>query len=57
MRKDELIRSGLCLNVDFSWSYYSAYYDNDGYTAVTPKRVVFEFCDGATATFYQLKWA
>lgn len=55
--KDDLVRSGLYLNVDFSWSYHAAHYDNFGHEAVIPKRVVFSFKDAATATFYQLKWA
>ena len=56
-RKDELVKSGLYLNVDFSWAYYAPQYDNDGYHEVIPRRVVFCFRDAATATFFQLKWA
>ncbi len=55
--KDELVANGLYLDVDFSWSYYAATYDNDGFSAVTPRSIVFAFKDPALATFYQLKWA
>lgn len=56
MRKDELIQNGLFLNVDFCWHYHTPYYDNFGHEPVIPRRVIFEFRDAATATFYQLKW-
>lgn len=55
--KNQLIADGLVHHQDFEWAYHAAHYDNDGYTAVTPRQVVFEFTDPATATFYQLKWA
>lgn len=55
--KDQLIQNGLYLDVDFAWSYHAPHYDNFGHEPVVPKRVVFEFKDASTATFYQLKWA
>lgn len=54
--KNQLIKDGLVHHTDFEWAYHAATYDNDGYTAFTPKRVVFEFVNPATATFYKLKW-
>ena len=57
MYKDELLRAGLHLNVDFVWSYHPSLYDNFVHDPVVPKHVMFEFQDAATATFYQLKWA
>jgi len=54
--KNELVASGLHLNVDFCWHYHTPYYDNFGHEAVIPKRVIFEFRDAAMATFYKLKW-
>ncbi len=55
--KNQLIADGLVHHRDFEWAYHAAQYDNDGFSAVTPKMVIFEFRDGAIATFYQLKWA
>ena len=54
--KNQLTASGLVIDQDFTWRYTQARYDNDGYSAVTPKQVTFEFRDPAMATFYQLKW-
>lgn len=54
--KNQLIRDGLVLDQDFCWSYYQARYDNFSGSAVTPRHARFDFVDGATATFYQLKW-
>ena len=54
--KNQLLAAGLVIDQDFTWRYAQAQYDNDGYSAVTPKQVVFEFHDPALATFYQLKW-
>ncbi len=54
--KNQLIADGLLHHTDFEWAYYAATYDNDGFSAVTPRMVIFEFSDPATATFYQLKW-
>ena len=54
--KDQLIAGGLIMHHDFTWEYHTAHYDNDGYSAVTPRRVIFRFRDPAMATFYQLKW-
>jgi hypothetical protein len=55
--KNQLVADGLKHHTDFEWAYHSATYDNDGYSAVTPKSVTFDFQDAATATFYKLKWS
>lgn len=55
--KNQLVADGLMHHRDFEWSYHAASYDNDGFSAVSPRMVIFEFQDAATATFYQLKWA
>jgi hypothetical protein len=55
--KDQLLADGLVINRDFVWEYRQATYDNDGFTAVTPKQATFSFFKPAMATFYQLKWA
>jgi len=55
--KNQLLSAGLVMNDDFTWKYTQAQYNNDGYIAVAPKQVVFEFRDPALATFYQLKWS
>ncbi len=54
--KNQLLTAGLAMNDDFTWKYTQAQYNNDGYTAVSPKQVVFEFRDPSLATFYKLKW-
>jgi len=55
--KDQLLAAGLKINQDFSWEYRQATYDNDGFSAVTPKLVRFNFTEAPVATFYKLKWA
>jgi len=55
--KDQLLASGLIINRDFTWEYRQATYNNDGYTAVDPKQVIFSFFEPSLATFYQLKWS
>jgi hypothetical protein len=54
--KNRLLADGLALGRDFEWRYSPATYDNDGFTAVTPRQAVYEFADPALATFYKLKW-
>lgn len=54
--KNQLLQSGLQLDQDFTWAYHQATYDNDGYTAVNPRQVTFDFAKAPMATFYQLKW-
>jgi len=54
--KDQLTAAGLIINQDFTWEYYQARYDNDGFSPVTPKQAIFSFREPALATFYQLKW-
>ena len=55
--KNQLLTDGLTIHQDFEWEYYQATYDNDGYTFVNPKQVIFKFSEASLATFYQLKWA
>lgn len=55
--KNQLITDGLVQHKDFEWSYHAPKYDNDGFSAVAPRMVIFEFRDAVLATFYQLKWA
>lgn len=54
--KNQLVAAGLEQGKDFVWAYLQATYNNDGYDAVTPRRVTFEFVEAKLATFYQLKW-
>ena len=55
--KNLLINDGLVHHYDFEWEYHAPMYDNDGYSAVTPRRVSFHFRDEALATWYKLKWS
>lgn len=55
--RDQVVDAGLAQDRDFVWEYRQASYDNDGFTAVTPRQVKFEFVDPAMATFFKLKWA
>jgi hypothetical protein len=41
---------------DFVWQYRAAVYDKTGYDSITPRTVTFDFKDGATATYWRLKW-
>ena len=52
--KLQLVRDGLVQDQDFYWAYHQAY--NDNFSHEIPKQAIFDFADGATATFYQLKW-
>jgi hypothetical protein len=52
--KNQLVRDGLIQDQDFSWAYHRAF--NDNFSSEIPKHATFDFVDGATATFYQLKW-
>jgi len=54
--RDQVLSHGLIQDRDFVWEYTQASYDNDGYTAVTPRQVKFKFVDPAMATFFNLKW-
>ena len=54
--KNHLIAAGLVNDQDFTWSYYSAEYDNFSHDAVRNRQTVFKFRDPAMASFYQLKW-
>ena len=54
--KNQLIAAGLRLSQDFEWEYCAARYDNDTYSAISPRMALFRFTDPAMATFYQLKW-
>lgn len=55
--RDEVTDSGLVQDHDYSWEYHQATYNNDGFTAVTPRQVRFYFEDPAMATFFNLKWS
>lgn len=52
--KNQLESAGLINHQDFEWEYHAPKWD--GFSAVTTKKVIFEFRDAALATFYQLKW-
>lgn len=52
--KNQLESAGLINHQDFEWEYRASKWD--GFSAATPKKVIFEFRDAALATFYQLKW-
>jgi hypothetical protein len=54
--KNQLLAAGLIMDQDFEWRWCPATYDNDGFSAVTPKLVYFKFVDAPVATFYKLKW-
>lgn len=54
--RDHVLEHGLVQEHDFTWEYRQATYDNDGFTAVTPRQVRFVFKDPAMATFFNLKW-
>jgi hypothetical protein len=54
--KQKLDESGLIMGHDYEWAYSPAKYDNDGFSAVTPRQVIFDFRDGSLATFFKLKW-
>ena len=51
--KNQLVHDGLIQDQDFCWAYHHARYE---FGTVAPRYAVFDFVDGATATFYQLKW-
>jgi hypothetical protein len=55
--KNQLLKDGLSINQDFVWEYHQARYDNDGFSAVSPKQATYRFFEASLATFYQLKWA
>lgn len=54
--KQKLDGAGLIMGHDYEWSYHPARYDNDGFSAVEPKHVVFSFREESIATFFKLKW-
>lgn len=54
--KNQLISQGFKIDQDFVWKYIGAHYDTDGFQAVTPRQVIFEFKNPADATFFKLKW-
>jgi len=53
--KDQLVQTGLIMDVDFEWEYHPPQWD--GFTQERPRHTVFSFRDPALATFYQLKWS
>lgn len=52
---DQLRKSGLTMDEDFSWSYQKSNWDSAN--NIVPDSVTFYFQDPALATFYQLKWS
>lgn len=54
--KNQLISQGLVIGQDFDWKYIGAQYNSDGFQAVAPRQVIFEFKNPADATFFKLKW-
>jgi hypothetical protein len=56
LRKNQLLADGLVIDQDFVWRYQATQYDTGGNTVLTQRSVTFDFTDGATATFYRLKW-
>lgn len=51
--KQQLVRDGLAQDQDFCWAYHHPRYE---FGVEVPRYATFDFADGATATFYQLKW-
>lgn len=54
--KNQLLISGLKIDVDFTWAYFHPIRDSYAYTEESPSKVIFEFKDPAMASFYTLKW-
>lgn len=56
--RDQVLDHGLIQEQDFTWAYSQATYNynDDGFSAVTPRQVEFRFQDPAMATFFSLKW-
>jgi hypothetical protein len=58
--KNQLLADGLAMGPDhdFVWYYQQAaeYHCELEYTQQLPRQVIFEFQDGALATYYGLKW-
>ena len=54
--KNLLINAGLVMYQDFVWQYHAAVYDKTGYDSISPRTVIFDFKDGAIATYWRLKW-
>ena len=54
--KNQLISDGLVMGRDYEWQWCPATYNNDGFSAVTPTLVYFNFVKDSLATFYKLKW-
>ena len=51
--KQQLVQDGLVQDQDFRWAYHHTRYE---FGVEVPRYATFDFEDGATATFYQLKW-
>lgn len=52
--KQQLVHDGLVPDQDFCWAYQHPW--DAGATVLSHGYAMFDFADGATATFYQLKW-
>jgi len=52
----QLRQMGYVQGNDFDFAYHQAKYDNDGWSAVTPKQAEFMFHNVALATWFSLKY-
>jgi len=53
----EMRENGITQGEDFDFAYHPPTYNNDGYEAVTPGRVVFAFYTEKYATWFSIKWS
>ena len=53
---NQLRQQGYQQNTDFDFAYHQATYDNDGWSAVTPKHAEFIFYNEMLATWFSLKY-
>jgi hypothetical protein len=55
--KHQLEAAGLIMNLDFTWYYQQARWDDFSHEPALPKCVKFGFATEAMAVFYKLKWS
>lgn len=53
---NQLRNQGYTQGKDFDFAYHQARYDNDGWSAVTPKSANFTFYNDLLATWFTLKY-
>lgn len=53
----EMREQGFIQGRDFDFNYHPPSYNNDGWSAVTPKYTVFTFYEDKLATMFALKWS